>query len=86
MPTDSLIRSPGTSSSEPVTEACVIRAGCSISDSTPPSDSPRVNRRVRPQARTAASSPASSRNETIPPKARICSCAVLWPGWVGRPG
>ena len=40
---------------QPATEACVIRAGCSISDSTPPSDSPRVNSQVRPQARTSGS-------------------------------
>ena len=36
---ESRIRSAGTSSSVPATDACVIRPGCSISDSTPPSDS-----------------------------------------------
>src|SRR5690606_26224258 len=53
MPTESRTRSAGTSSGEPAVEACVIRAGCSISDSTPPSDSPRANSRARPQTRTA---------------------------------
>ena len=43
MPTDSRTRSFGTSSGDPATLACVIRPGCSISDSTPPSDSPSVN-------------------------------------------
>ena len=56
MPTDSLIRSAGTSSGESAADACVIRAGCSISDSTPPSDSPSVNSVVRPQMSTALSS------------------------------
>ena len=45
MPTERRTRSAGTSRAEPATEACVIRPGCSISDSTPPSDSPRVNSR-----------------------------------------
>ena len=86
MPTDSLIRSSGTSSGEPAAEACVIRAGCSTRDSTPPSDSPSVNSRVRPQAATAASPPPRTRNDTIPPKSRICLAAISWPGCPGRPG
>ena len=52
----------------------VIAAGSSISDSTPPSDSARVNRRVPSAiaiARSAAvrpdGPPAAGRNETIPP-------------------
>ncbi len=73
-------------SAEPAADACVIRPGCSISDSTPPSDSPSVNSRVRPQAATAASSPARRRNDTIPPDPRICLAASLWPGWDGSPG
>ena len=40
-------RSAGTSRSVPATLAWVIRPGCSMSDSTPPSDSPRVNTWVR---------------------------------------
>ena len=47
MPTLSRIRSAGTSRSVPATLAWVIRPGCSISDSTPPSDSPRVNTSAR---------------------------------------
>ena len=43
MPTLRRIRSPGTSSAVPATDAWVIRPGCSIRHSTPPSDSPRVN-------------------------------------------
>ena len=39
MPTDSRIRSAGTSSGEPAAEACVIAPGCSIRLSTAPSDS-----------------------------------------------
>ena len=48
-------------------EACVMRPGCSISDSTPPSDSPSVHSRVASQTCSAASSPAATRNDTIPP-------------------
>ena len=40
MPTDSLTRSGGTASGESATDAWVMVAGYSISDSTPPSDSP----------------------------------------------
>ena len=76
----------GTSSAEPATEACVIRPGCSISDSTPPSDSASVNSRVRPQMATASCSPPRARNDTMPPKPRICLAAASWPGWDGRPG
>ena len=46
MPTDSRTRAGSTSSGEPAADAWVIRAGCSISDSTAPSDSASVNRRV----------------------------------------
>ena len=49
MPTDSRTRSPGTSSGEPAALAWVIRPGCSISDSTPPSDSPSTNSLARLQ-------------------------------------
>ena len=43
-----------------------MRAGCSISDSTPPSDSASVNSRVRRTTASAASSP--------PPQARTTPC------------
>src|ERR1700746_3515394 len=55
MPTDSLTRSSGTARADPAAEACVIRPGSSISDSTPPSDSARVNSLVR--AHTVAAPP-----------------------------
>ena len=60
MPTDSRTRSAGTSSGEPAAEAWVIDAGCSISDSTPPSDSASVNSRVRSQTAERAASPPAA--------------------------
>ena len=61
----------------PATEAWVIVAGISTSDSTPPSDSARVKSRVDSAiatARSAADRPSrhGGMNETIPPPARIC--------------
>lgn len=53
-----------------------MRPGCSISDSTPPRDSPSVNTLARLQTSTAASSPPSTWKETMPPKARICLAAT----------
>src|SRR6185295_4187972 len=76
MPTDSRTRSPGTSSMEPATLACVIRPGCSMSDSTPPSDSPNVNSDVSEHNFSAASSPPRKANDTMPPKPRICRAAT----------
>ncbi len=49
MPTDRRTRSSGTSSAEPAVDACVIAPGCSMSDSTPPSDSASVKISVRVQ-------------------------------------
>ena len=43
MPTERRTSAPGTSSGEPAADACVIRPGCSMSDSTAPSDSASVN-------------------------------------------
>ena len=57
MPTDSRTRSSGTSSCDPAVEACVIAPGCSISDSTPPSDSARMKISVREQKSRAACGP-----------------------------
>ncbi|SLI08520.1 Uncharacterised protein [Mycobacteroides abscessus subsp. abscessus] len=67
-------------------EACVIAPGCSISDSTPPSDSARVKIFVREQKSSAASRPPCNRTEIMPPKRRICLSATAWPGCSGRPG
>ena len=86
MPTESRIRSGGTASADPAADAWVIRAGSSISDSTPPSDSPRVNSRVRAHTASAAASPPRTVNDTMPPKPRICLAASSWPGWPGSPG
>ena len=46
IPTDRRTSAGSTSSGEPATDMWVIAAGTSISDSTPPSDSASVNRRV----------------------------------------
>ena len=42
-----------TASGESAADAWVMRAGCSMSDSTPPSDSASVNRRVRATSSSA---------------------------------
>ena len=85
MPTESRTRSSGTSSGEPATLACVIRPGCSISDSTPPSDSPSVNTSVRPQTLDglllAAARPG---RRPCRRSRRICLAATSWPGCVGQ--
>src|SRR3989440_281446 len=86
MPTDSRTSAGSTASGEPAADACVISAGCSISDSTAPSDSASVNSRVVATSLIAASSPAATVNDTMPPKSRICRRATSWPGWLGRPG
>src|SRR5690349_19771497 len=86
MPTESRTRSSGTCSAEPATDMCVIWPGCSMSDSTPASDSASVNTSVAAQTRSAASRPPRSRMETMPPKRRICLAAASCPGCSGRPG
>ena len=86
MPTLSRIRSAGTSSWVPATDAWVILPGCSISDSTPPRDSPRMITLVRAHTSSAAASPPATRKLTMPPKRRICRLARSWPGWLARPG
>ena len=53
-------------------DAWVIRPGCSISDSTPPSDSPSVKTSARSQTASACSSPPATRNDTMPPNRFIC--------------
>ncbi len=75
MPTESRTSEGSTSSSDPATEVWVIAAGISTSDSTPPSDSARVNQRVASAnavARSAAPRswrpPGAGTNETIPPR------------------
>ena len=75
IPTDRRTSAGSTSSGDPAVDRWVIAAGTSIRDSTPPSDSARVNRRVpsaiataRPAASRFATPPAAGMNETIPPK------------------
>src|SRR5699024_3537020 len=46
MPIEMRTRSAGGTSSEPSADTCVIFSGCSIKDSTPPSDSAKHTRRV----------------------------------------
>ena len=76
MPTDSRTRSSGTSNCEPAVDACVIAPGCSISDSTPPSDSARMNTLVLAHNACAALRPPRMRTDTMPPKPRICRAAT----------
>ena len=75
----------GTSIGDPVTLACVIGPGSSISDSTPPSDSARKNSFVDSATRIASSRVSTSKL-TMPPKSRICRTATSNPGWPGSPG
>ena len=61
--------------------------GCSMSDSTPPSDSPEG-----PQLRSRRTTfvgdvlAALTRKATMPPKRFIWRAATSWLGWSGRPG
>ena len=57
-----------------------------MSDSTPPSDSPRVHSWVSPHTLTATSSPALTWNEIIPPNRFIWRRATSWPGCDLQPG
>ncbi len=56
----------------PATDAWVILPGCSISDSTPPRDSPRMITLVRAHRSRAACYPPATRKLTMPPNRRIC--------------
>ena len=85
MPMEIRTRSRGTSSWEPVAEEWVMVAGCSTSDSTPPSDSARQISLVLRQNTRAASS-EWKRTEIMPPKRFIWRLATSWPGCEGRPG
>src|SRR5579862_2584034 len=66
IPTDRRTRLRGAANGASVVAACVIRAGCSMRLSTPPSDSARMKTLVRAQSATASSS-VSARKETMPP-------------------
>src|SRR5215207_10055670 len=85
IPTLSRIRFRGAANGASAVEACVIRAGCSMRLSTPPSDSASWKSFVRPTISTASSSDPT-RIEIMPPKSRIWRAAIWWPGWVGSPG
>ena len=69
----------GAANGASAVEACVIRAGCSIRLSTPPRLSASWKIFVRAQIATASSSD-SARNETMPPKSRICRAAIVVAG------
>ena len=86
IPTESRTSAASTCNGEPAADACVIWPGCSMSDSTAPSDSASVNSSVRRTTSSAAASPPAQVNETIPPKSRICFAAAAWPGWSGSCG
>ncbi len=68
------------------TEAWVMIAGCSMSDSTPPSDSAQAKIFTVLRKRRAASSPPLMSKVIMPPKPFICFFASACCGWVGRPG
>ena len=71
-----------------------MRPGCSMSDSTPPSDSASVKTLVRLHTSSAAASPPASRKLTMPPAARIAEfllghpavASVRYPGLPDHPG
>jgi NAD(P) transhydrogenase subunit beta len=70
IPTEMRMRSgviPIRSSASGGTEACVMVTGCSISDSTPPSDSATVKRWTFSSIWNTASWPPFRRNEKVPP-------------------
>jgi hypothetical protein len=75
IPTESRTRFAGGAKGAPAVEAWVIRAGCSIRLSTPPRDSASWKSLVRATSSTASSA-VSVRNETMPPKSRICARAT----------
>ena len=85
MPTERRMNVPEMLSSLSATARCVIVAGWSISDSTPPRDSARVISFVFATSASALAS-VSVRRETTPPKPLICRFATSCPGCEGRPG
>ncbi len=85
MPTDRRMKRPETLSSQSATARCVIVAGWSMRDSTPPSDSARVMSSVLCTSSSARSS-VSVEKETTPPNPLICFFAISWPGCEGSPG
>ena len=75
-----------TASGDSATEACVIGAGSSISDSTAPSDSASVKRRVASANRRAWSSPPRSSKLSMAPGARIWRWTSVGRRMVGKAG
>jgi hypothetical protein len=67
------------------TDACVIEAGCPISDSTPPRLSASANSFTRSTTRFAASIDPMSK-ASMPPNPDICVFASACCGWSGSPG
>ena len=61
-------------------------AGCSMSDSTPPSDSAQAKRRTDLSTVRAAGSPPRTTQVSMPPKPRICLAASECCGCSGKPG
>ncbi len=75
-----------TSSGGAVEPVPSLVARCSIRLSTHPRDVARTKSLARETAATAASRPPRARNESMPPKARICRVAIACPGCLGSPG
>ena len=67
------------------TDACVIVAGCEMSDSTPPRLSPKVHSFTPSKTFLAFSSEPVS-NDTMPPKPVWCLFANSCYGCEARPG
>jgi len=89
MPTDnrmSLSSSPAFLRSFLGIDACVITAGNSTRDSTPPRLSAILKIRKRDKTRYAAVSPPLTSKDTMPLKPSIWEAAMSCPGWSGRPG
>ena len=71
----------GTARGESATEACVIGAGSSISDSTAPSDSASVKRRVPPRSGERHPRRRASSKLSIAPGRRIWRVGSSAAGW-----
>src|SRR5437870_6139723 len=89
MPTEMRTRPSATPCARRVSagmEACVITAGSSINDSTPPRLSASVKSWVRSTTRRAGSSPPLTSKEIMPPKPDIWRWASSRCGFLGEPG
>ena len=86
IPTDRRTRPGGTASGESATEAWVIGAGSSMSDSTPPSDSASVKSRVAAANRRARSSPSAQLDAEHPARQPHLAPDERGRGMIRQPG